>query len=387
MRNIQLDPEDPLVTIDVSSLYTNIPHSEGIAAINRMMEETGTDTLLRMFISNLAYQVLKKNFFSFNGQLYEQTQGTAMGTRMAPNYAIIFMHYLETNFLSHYPKQPKIWLRFIDDIIMIWQFGRLELEEFLKALNSYNQTIKSTYTIDQNEIPFLDTIVYRSHTNKLYTRMYHKPTDQKHYLHYHSAHPRNQKNSVPYGLFIRCKRICTEDNYFEQEARKIYNQLRYRKYPTTLLDEAIEKVRKMERLSLLRPSTKKPSDTIRLITNYNPRNPNLQEILKKFEGLSLMTRKSVFTPEQIQITYSRSPNLKDKLVKANIDSLPRPNLSQPCWQPGCLTCNHMDTSQVISSKDKHSYPIRGKFNCKSNEIIYVMTCNICNIQYVGENFK
>ena len=52
MGNIQLDPEDLLVTIDVSSLYTNIPHSEGTAAINRMMEETGTDTLLRMFLSN-----------------------------------------------------------------------------------------------------------------------------------------------------------------------------------------------------------------------------------------------------------------------------------------------------------------------------------------------
>ena len=37
MKNIQLDPEDLLVTIDVSSLYTNIPHNEGIAAINRMM--------------------------------------------------------------------------------------------------------------------------------------------------------------------------------------------------------------------------------------------------------------------------------------------------------------------------------------------------------------
>ena len=35
------------------------------------MEETGTDILLRMFISNLAYQALTNNFFNFNGQLYE----------------------------------------------------------------------------------------------------------------------------------------------------------------------------------------------------------------------------------------------------------------------------------------------------------------------------
>ena len=140
----------------------------------------------------------------------------------------------------------------------------------------------------------------------------------------------------------------------------------------------------MDRLSLLRPTPKKCSDKIRLITNYNPMNPNLQDIVKKFEGLLLMTRKSAITLEQIQITYSRRPNLKDNLVKSNIDFLPKPKLSQPCLQPRCLTCSHMNTSQIISSKEKHSYPIRGNFNYKSNEIIYVMTCNICNIQYVGE---
>ena len=80
------------------SLYTNIQYIKGIAAITKMMEDTGLDTLLRMFICNLAHQVLTKNYFIFNKQLYIQKQGTAMGTRMAPNYAIIFMHYLESNF-------------------------------------------------------------------------------------------------------------------------------------------------------------------------------------------------------------------------------------------------------------------------------------------------
>ena len=66
-----------------------------------MMEETGTDTLLKMFISNLTHQVFTKNYFKLNNKLYEQIQGTAMGTRMAPNYAIMFMHYFETNFLTN----------------------------------------------------------------------------------------------------------------------------------------------------------------------------------------------------------------------------------------------------------------------------------------------
>ena len=59
-KNIQLDPDELLVTIDVSSLYTNISHTEGIAATKKMMEETGTDTVFKMFISNLTHQVLTK---------------------------------------------------------------------------------------------------------------------------------------------------------------------------------------------------------------------------------------------------------------------------------------------------------------------------------------
>ena len=239
--------------------------------------------------------------------------------------------------------------------------------------------------MDENEIPFLDTVVYRSPTNTIHTRIFHKPTDQKYYLHYHSAHPKNQKDSVPYVLLSRCRKICTEDYHFELEAKKIYNQLKYWKYPTTLLNEAIKQVRNMDRLSLLRPSTKKLQySNIRLINNYNPRNLNLLHILKKFEGLLLITRKSAITPDQIKITYRRSPNLKAMLVKSKVHFELQPRLSQPCWQPSCLTCTHMNTSQVISNKDNHSYCIRENFNCKSSDIIYVMTCNVCNIQYVGD---
>ena len=98
---------------------------------------------------------------------------------------------------------------------------RKKTRMFLEALNNYHPTIKFIYTMDKNEIAFLDTIVYRSPTHRMYTRIYHKPEDQKQYLNYHSAHPRKQKESVPYGLLTRCRRICTEDHYFE-EAKKIY---------------------------------------------------------------------------------------------------------------------------------------------------------------------
>ena len=99
-----------------------------------------------------------------------------------------------------------------------------------------------------------------------------------------------------------------------------------------------------------------------LITNSNPNNPGLRMILKKYEGLLLMTRKEIIKPDDIQVTYSRSPNIKDMIIKSEIFKQHTPKLSQPCFKPRCKTCQHMDTTITITSRTKYSYPIRGKFN-------------------------
>ena len=64
------------------------------------------------------------NSFEFNNTFYIQTYGTAMGTRMGPSYANLFLAKFETDALSHAPQQPHTWWRFIDDIFMIWTHRR-----------------------------------------------------------------------------------------------------------------------------------------------------------------------------------------------------------------------------------------------------------------------
>jgi hypothetical protein len=77
------------------SLYTNIPHSDIIEACkeiwkSRSVKMPPTDCLVSMLT-----MVLKKNNFTFNGDHYLQINGTAIGTKMAPYYANIFMGKLE----------------------------------------------------------------------------------------------------------------------------------------------------------------------------------------------------------------------------------------------------------------------------------------------------
>ena len=65
-----------------------------------MPQDVGTDACLdavqaaeashipRNILQQLFDVVLKCNVFSFDSQMYQQIQGTAMGTRMAPSYAL-----------------------------------------------------------------------------------------------------------------------------------------------------------------------------------------------------------------------------------------------------------------------------------------------------------
>ena len=77
-----------------------------------------------------------------------------MGTALAPNYANLFMDRFETKALEDWDKKTLIWLRFIDDIFMIWTHGEEELQKFFKYLNSIHEKIKFTHENSQECINF-----------------------------------------------------------------------------------------------------------------------------------------------------------------------------------------------------------------------------------------
>ena len=101
-----MTPDSLLVAMDVNSLYTNILHSDGVEACRSFLRMNTTDKTLINDISTLVDFILKHNLFVFDDKQYLQFNGTAMGTKMAPRYAIIFMHYVENTFLSSFNSQP-----------------------------------------------------------------------------------------------------------------------------------------------------------------------------------------------------------------------------------------------------------------------------------------
>ena len=82
-------------TMDVKSLYTVIPHHNGLRALKFFLDkplnkEPSTSVLVR-----LAELVLTLNNFSFDGEHYQQISGVAMGTKIGPNCANLFVGFVE----------------------------------------------------------------------------------------------------------------------------------------------------------------------------------------------------------------------------------------------------------------------------------------------------
>ena len=70
-------------------------------------------------------EIVLNNVFEFN-EYYLQIQGTAMGTKMAPAYANLFMGKLEEKLRELGEPNILIWKRFIDDIFIIWSCSESE---------------------------------------------------------------------------------------------------------------------------------------------------------------------------------------------------------------------------------------------------------------------
>ena len=81
-------------------LYPNIPHEDGLIAMGKALNEREDKTVLTNSLIDLAECILKNNIFEHNTSFYKQLRATAIGTKMVPPYAIIFMNDLEEKLLK-----------------------------------------------------------------------------------------------------------------------------------------------------------------------------------------------------------------------------------------------------------------------------------------------
>ena len=182
-------------SLDVTSLYPNIDHEEGSQACEDLLNTRDRKSIPTGLLKHLIILIFRLNTIWFGGRFFQQIKGTAMGTPMAVNYAN-FMGRFEQELLNSYEEQhgkrPALWLRFIDDVFVVWQGTVEEFNHFIRfcddfsTINKFKSNIRFTASPPSKSADFLDTRVHINEDGTLSTDLYMKPTASDQYLHRNS---------------------------------------------------------------------------------------------------------------------------------------------------------------------------------------------------------
>ncbi|CAJ0951224.1 unnamed protein product [Ranitomeya imitator] len=252
-----------LATMDVESLYSNIPHQDGLNACKFFLENTGTDT---DSVVKLIKFILTHNYFEFN-KMYLHETGTAMGGKMAPQYANIFMAKLQSDFLSSCPVRPLAYYRYIDDILIIWMEFEPQLKKFHEQFDQFHPTIILTLNNSCTKINFLDTII-KLQNNKIETSLYQKPIDHPAYLKWDSFHPKHIINSIVYSQAIRYNCICSMPIDRDEHLGRLRKTFLNQGYHPRTIENQITRATRISRNHLLHYKAKEENNRLQEITTF-----------------------------------------------------------------------------------------------------------------------
>jgi len=228
---------------------------------------------------------LTKGYISFENEIYQQTNGAAMGSPMIPPYANIFMYQLEKNTVHKYTNLGTILLykRFIDDVFIITKDS--EITNLQSELNTLNPSIKLTWSPPAKYCNFLDLIVLVKN-NKIHTKVYQKELNTYAYLPFHSYHTPAQKRGFIKGEAIRYARISTSEVDFKLMIKLFTLRLQRRGYPLSFIQRALGQVQHKDRQKYTVTSKSNNNKVIPLLfkTEYNPivSQSNLRTALNQF---------------------------------------------------------------------------------------------------------
>lgn len=341
-------PKDyKIISLDVISLYTNIPNDLLLKVIDKKWNDIKDHTKLpkKTFIEALKL-TQKCNYFQFHDNFYEQLDGCAMGSPISSTVAQLVMEYLEENVLSSININIIFFKRYVDDCLTAIPSNKID--ELLSAFNNFHPKLKFTTETEQNnEIHFLDlTIVRDSNTNALKTKWYTKPTSSSRYLNYNSQHPKAQRNSVMIGIVDRAL-LLTSPEFRPPILNKVREILSKNHYPL----QTINKIVKQRTFLLYNKAHKTDSNSKNKTKNTTY--VALPYVHRLSEKLSHILRN-----HDITVCHKSFNNLS-KLYTPLKSKVPTKKKSNIIYEIPCLNCNQkyigMTTQYLENRINGHKY--------------------------------
>ena len=346
--------------------------------------------------------MLKCNNSTFNHKHYRQNRGTAMGPHNVCSYADLAMTTIDHKILdtNNRPNDiifPPDWSRFRDDCFSPWFGGISALLEFMEWLNSLSDSIKFTVKYSEVQLEVLDTLLFIIN-GRIESRVYFKPTDGHMYLLPQSSHHPSLYRNIPFGAALRSRRICSRDDWLDEQLDEYYQFFKHRKYKDSVIRKSFDQVRNTPRSNALLCKSR-ANDTRRnlvLIMDYHPNLKDLPKLIKShlptlYESPRM---RKLFSNDKVQIRtgFHRTKNLKDLLVPSSLPDIVQENCTDSdnigcyrCHPQVCDACQNflIPAKRIKSVVTRKSYKIRQSLSCCTDYVIYCAICTLCNRQCVG----
>ena len=242
-------PEDSdlfMASLDVESLFTNVPVAETIEIIiNKIFTEP--DTLFHNFNKTDFKKILELAVldtpFLFNGIAYKQVDGMAMGSPLGPTFANIFMCAFEEQLLDNCPLSfyPLFYRRYVDDTFALFR-TQDAANSFKELANVKHPNIKFTIEHEQdNKLAFLDILVFREHDH-FNTSIFRKHTFTGLGSNFYSSCFNNFKLNSLSTLLHRATMLTSNWPAFNNEIEFLHRYFTNNCFPSNLFFKQVNKI-------------------------------------------------------------------------------------------------------------------------------------------------
>ena len=332
-----------MISFDVASLFTNVPLDRTIEIILKKIydEQIVQTNIPRKEMKQLLLLCTKHVHFMYEGNIYMQIDGVAMGSPLGPVIANIFMIELENHIIPQLSHCLSNWKRYVDDTHAYVNPDKITY--IIDKLNSFDENIKFTHELEERKtIPFLDVLITRTHNDVITTTVYRKSTNTDIYIHWHSHSPIEWKKTTINILLKRAFFLCSTKELLQIELDHLRNVFcSLNGYPLPFVNNMIELARKQHFSTIC-------NDVI------NAEKP----------------------PSYIQMTLPYAGKQGEKVIRKMKKTL-RDNLPVEIKARTAYKATKLESK--FSTKDKT------KFEHKNN-LVYICKCPDpdCNDTYIGE---
>jgi hypothetical protein len=220
LQQININQNARFASFDLSNMYTNIPTQEIFNIITLICKQNQIDENRTKNLLTITETILQQNYFQFQGTVYTQNEGLAMGAPTSTTLSEVYLQYLEHTILYdiHLHHHIISYYRYVDDILLFFYTHITNIQGVLQEFNTVHPKLQFTLEEEvNNRLNFLDITIIRSN-DSIQSNIYRKPMATNTFIPADSCHPNEHIQSTIRFLNHRNTTYLTTPEHKQHEA-------------------------------------------------------------------------------------------------------------------------------------------------------------------------